>query len=126
VPFSGVTAGVALASASAAAAVGFHASARPLDTSVRRQVVTAHAWSVRCPVPLSHLRLLAVRYRGFDARSHTGELVVNEDAVQPLTRVFRRLYALGFPIHHMQLVDAYGARARRPADGDFSASFECR
>jgi hypothetical protein len=97
-----------------------------LDRSVRRELVAAHAWRANCPVPLSRLRVLNVTYRGFDRRSHIGQLVVNVDAVQPLTRVFRRLYALGFPIRHMQLSDTYGPRAVRPPDGDFTASFECR
>jgi len=117
---------VYVASASAAAAVGFHASARPLPSAIRHEVITAHAWSARCPVPLSHLRVLRVRYRGFDRRSHIGELIASQDAVRPLTRVFRRLYALRFPIHHMELADTYGPRAGRPPDGDFTASFECR
>src|SRR5689334_11487615 len=98
----------------AAVAHGFHASARPLDASIRHQVVAAHLWSARCPVPLSELRVLTVRYRGFDGRSHAGELIVNKDAVQPLTVVFRRLYALHFPIRHMQLSDTYGPRTSRP------------
>jgi hypothetical protein len=115
-----------VASALVAAAGGFHASARPLDASIRHGVLAAHAWSSRCPVPLSRLRVLTVRYRGFDGRSHAGKLIVNEDAVRPLTIVFRRLYGLGFPIHHMHLADAYGPRRSRPPDRDFTASFECR
>jgi hypothetical protein len=106
--------------------VAFHASARPLGAAVGREVVAAHAWSARCPVPLAGLRVLSVTYLGFDARPHTGELIVNEDAVRSLTLVFRRLYALRFPIHHMELADTYGPRAGRPPDGDFTASFECR
>jgi len=89
-------------------------------------VIAAHLWSARCPVSLSRLRVLRVTYRGFDGRSHTGELIVHANAVRPLEVVFRRLYALRFPIHHMQLADTYGPRAGRPADGDFTASFECR
>lgn len=77
-------------------------------------------------MPLSHLRVLSVGYRGFDGRAHTGRLIVNENAVRPLTLVFRRLYALRFPIRHMQLADTYGRRAGRPPDGDFTAAFECR
>jgi hypothetical protein len=77
-------------------------------------------------VPLSALRLLEVSYRGFDGRTHTGQLVVDERAAAPLADVFRRLYALRFPIHHMRLSDTYGPRASRPADGDVTASFECR
>jgi D-alanyl-D-alanine carboxypeptidase-like protein len=115
-----------LASAAVAATVGFHASAHPLSAGVRHDVVAAHEWNARCPVPLSHLRVLTVRYHGFDGRPHNGKLIVNEDAVRPLTSVFRRLYALHFPIRHMELTDTYGPRSRRPADGDFTASFECR
>src|SRR5262249_33666034 len=55
-----------------------------------------------------------------------GQLVVNARAVAPLSRVFRRLYQLGFPVHHMQLADTYGPTPSRPADGDFTAAFECR
>jgi D-alanyl-D-alanine carboxypeptidase len=89
-------------------------------------VIAAHLWNARCPVSLARLRVLTVTYRGFDGRAHTGRMIVNEDAVRPLTRVFRRLYALRFPIHHLQLSDTYGPRAGRAADGDFTASFECR
>ena len=63
---------------------------------------------------------------GFDCRTHTGQIVVNEDAAAPLATVFRRLYALRFPIRHMRFADAYGPSRAVPADGDISGSFECR
>jgi D-alanyl-D-alanine carboxypeptidase len=103
----------------------FHASIRPLPASVRAEL-TGPFWHSGCPVSLSQLRLLTVTYWGFDRRVHTGQLVVNEDAAAPLSRVFRRLYALHFPIHHMRLADGYGPKRSRPADGDVTASFECR
>ena len=105
---------------------GFHASARPLSPSIREDVVSAHEWHAGCPVPLSHLRVLTVTYRGFDGRTHAGQLLVNEAAVAPLTGIFRRLYAMHFPIRHMEISDTYGPTRGRPADGDFTASFECR
>jgi D-alanyl-D-alanine carboxypeptidase len=105
---------------------GFHASARPLPHGLQAQVIAAHEYHSGCPVPFSGLRLLRVSYWGFDGRTHTGGLVVNAAAVGPLTAVFRRLYVLHFPIHHMRASDEYGPRAGRPADGDITASFECR
>jgi hypothetical protein len=83
-------------------------------------------WERGCPVPLSQLRLLTVRHWGFDGRAHVGQLVVNRSAAAPLAMVFRRLYALHFPIRHLQLGDMYGPRGARPADGDVTGSFECR
>jgi hypothetical protein len=109
-----------------ASIAGFSSSARPLSPSVRADVVSAHEWHAGCPVTLSQLRVLTVTYHGFDGRTHTGQLVVGEAAVAPLTKVFRRLYELRFPIRHMQLSDTYGPSAGQPADGDVTASFECR
>jgi hypothetical protein len=56
----------------------------------------------------------------------TGQLVVNRSFAAPLTKVFRRLYELRFPIRHMRFGDAYGPSGVRPADGDVTYSFECR
>src|SRR5947209_11874242 len=118
---------LATASVTAVAAfAGFHASAKPLSPEVRHAVLSAHEWHSGCPVSFSQLRVLTVTYRGFDGRAHAGQLIVNLAAVGPLTKVFRRLYALRFPIRHMELADTYGPAVGRPRDGDFTASFECR
>jgi len=107
------------------ALLAFHSSIKPLPAPVRAQL-NGRFWHAGCPVPLSGLRVLTVTHWGFDKRVHTGQLVVNANAAAPLSRVFRQLYALRFPIPHMRLADAYGAARSRPADGDVTASFECR
>jgi D-alanyl-D-alanine carboxypeptidase len=114
-----------LALSIALAAPVFHTSTKPLPAPVRSEV-KARAWHVGCPVPLSGLRLLTVGYWGFDNRVHAGQLVVNESAAAPLAKVFRQLYELHFPIHHMRLADVYGPPKGRPRDGDVTGSFECR
>jgi hypothetical protein len=104
----------------------FHSSIKPLTAPVRSDLKASGAWHQGCPVPLSGLRVLTVTYRGFDKRSHTGRIVTNQRAAAPLAKVFRRLYELHFPIHHMHLSDAYGPARGQPADGDVTGSFECR
>jgi hypothetical protein len=101
-------------------------SIRPLTGAERGAIREAHEYHAGCPVTLPHLRLLAVRYVGFDHHSHWGELVVNARVASGLARVFAELYAMRFPIHHMQFGDTYGALKNAPQDGDFTASFECR
>jgi hypothetical protein len=101
-------------------------SIRPLTKAERAAVLQAHEYHHGCPVTLSQVRLLSVRYYGFDRRSHWGKLVVGARVAPRLARVFARLYAMRFPIHHMQFGDTYGARKHVPSDGDFTASFECR
>src|ERR1700738_919506 len=105
---------------------GFHASVQPVAPSTRAAVVTASEWHAGCPVSFYHLRVLSVSYRGFDKHVHQGQLIVNAADAPGLVKVFRRLYDMHFPIHHMALADTYGAGQGRPTDGDFSASFECR
>jgi hypothetical protein len=104
---------------------GFSSSVKPLPAPLASQLKAGGFWHQGCPVALSQLRLLSVSYRGFDGRDHTGELVVNQRAAR-LTAVFRQLYGLHFPIHHMSIADAYGPSSGRPRDGDVSGSFECR
>jgi D-alanyl-D-alanine carboxypeptidase len=68
--------------------------------------------------------VLTVRVRGFDHRTHRGQLIVNAKYARGLESVFAKLYALRFPVRHMRLSDTYGGP--RPKDGDVTASFECR
>jgi hypothetical protein len=111
----------------ASAALGASSSPiAPLTGAESRAILQAKEWHSGCPVALSELRVLTVRYYGFDGRSHWGRLVVNSRFAGKLQSVFAKLYAMRFPIHHMQFGDTYGSLKEVPEDGDFTASFECR
>jgi hypothetical protein len=107
------------------AALAFTSSIQPLPAPLEADL-TGTYWRAGCPVPLTQLRLLTVTHWGFDGKKHTGQLVVDKTAAVPLSRVFKKLYALRFPIRHMLLSDSYGPKSAQPADGDISGSFECR
>jgi hypothetical protein len=116
----------AVALALAGSALAAASSSRPLTTAERTAVREAHEYHSGCPTALSQLRLVTLRYIGFDGRSHLGELVVNQRVASGVSRAFAKLYSMRFPIHHMQFGDTYGALKNVPRDGDFTASFECR
>jgi hypothetical protein len=116
---------VGLELSQASTAPRFNASIRPLSAPQRAQLID-DAWHPGCPVALSELRLLSVSHVGFDGDTHIGQLVVNRDVARPLVNVFRRLYALRFPIRHLRVADIYGPRRLWPKDGDVSGSFWCR
>jgi hypothetical protein len=103
----------------------FHSAIRPLSPPERAQL-NGEFWHTGCPVPLPGLRLVTVSYWDFAGNMQTGGLVVNRTGAVPLTRVFRQLYRLRFPIRHMGFADAYGPKTGRPRDRDISGSFECR
>jgi hypothetical protein len=103
-----------------------HASSRPLTAAERQAVISAKEWHSGCPVSLSDLRVVTARYLGFDGRTHTGQILVKGSQARRVEEVLARLYAMRFPIRHMSFSDTYGPSAGRPADGDVTASFECR
>ncbi|HZD80440.1 MAG TPA: M15 family metallopeptidase [Actinomycetota bacterium] len=84
-------------------------------------------WHPGCPVPLSSLRLLSLRYWGFDGRVHEGPLVVDAAVAQPIVGVFRRLFRARFPIRRLHLAARYRPGHEDPNDRrDWTAAFNCR
>jgi hypothetical protein len=83
-------------------------------------------WRPGCPVGPSSLRLLHLRYVGFDHRSHTGTIVVNVAVVGDVEAIFRRLYAAGFPIHSMKPEDAFKGSDPASMAADNTSGFNCR
>lgn len=84
------------------------------------------SWHPGCPVPLRELRLVRLRYWGFDRQPHMGRLVVHADVARRVAGIFGRLYELSYPIRRMRLVDAYGADDRTSMEHDNTSAFNCR
>ncbi len=54
------------------------------------------------------LAIVDVRYRGFDARAHAGQIVVRKDLAREVQSIFRNLERLRFPIARVVSVARYG------------------
>jgi hypothetical protein len=125
-------AGVALLALLLVPAAGARGTGPSFTATVERvgpklaAAMTGVSWHPGCPVPISALRLVTLRYYGFDGRVHTGHLVVNEDATAAITGAFGRLYAARFPIRRMQLVDRYGGSDFASIQADNTSAFNCR
>jgi hypothetical protein len=115
---------LALSVALMAGAVPFESSIEPLSKPMQTRLKAGGFWKAGCPVALSDLRLLTVTHRDWRGQSVEGQLVVNRAAAPKLRVAFGRLYALRFPIRHMQFDDYYGPVGQRPSD--VTASFHCR
>ena len=115
---------LSLAATAQAADEGYGSAVHRLSPGLQK-TLTGTYWKPACPVPLSDLRVLTVRHWDFAGKPQTGQLIVNRRVADPLRSVFRQLYEAKFAIRYLQL-DIYEQRARLPADGDVSGSFECR
>ena len=100
-------------------------SIRPLSEPLKSNL--AHGqWHAGCPVALADLRLVTVPYVDFEGRTREGQIIVHRDVAGTVSKVFRKLYKLEFPIRHMRLSEMYGPRRAIPEDEDVTGSFWCR
>lgn len=90
------------------------------------QVLARSSWKPSCPVNPSQLRYLTMSFRGFDARAHTGEMLVNADVAQAVVSVFKRLFAAGFPLEAMRITSNAELNLPPTGDGNNTEAFVCR
>jgi hypothetical protein len=110
---------------SAATAPPYRSSVRPLPAWAK-DLMRGSSWHRGCPVALDALRLVRVRYWGFDRGAHMGNIVVHRHVADEVAHAFGRLYDARFPIRRMKLVDRYGASDRRSMAADNTSGFNCR
>jgi hypothetical protein len=99
-------------------------SVRRIDAGLRDRMRFSHRPG--CPVPWAELRYLRLRYVGFDAKVHTGEMVVHEDYAEAVTEVFEQLYDARWPIRRMRLVDDFAGDDDRSMAANNTSGYNCR
>ncbi|MCA9678039.1 MAG: M15 family metallopeptidase [Kofleriaceae bacterium] len=76
----------------------------------------------RCP-GFDQLAFVEVDHRTLDGGVARGELVVAREVAAATVRLFGRLFALGFPLRAMRLIDDHGADDARSMAADNSSAF---
>lgn len=109
----------------AAARLPFVAVVTPVPRSYRPTMIGV-SWKPGCPVAIDDLRIVTMTYRGFDGRVHLGRLMVNRDVARSVVRSFRAMYAAGFPIRRMELIESYGGSDDASMAADNTSAFNCR
>jgi poly-gamma-glutamate synthesis protein (capsule biosynthesis protein) len=97
-----------------------------LDATVCERITNV-SWrdDPRCP-RFDELAYLRLAYVTFDGGVAIGELLVAGAIAARTVELFRRLYALGFPIRQMKLVDDLGADDERSMSADNTSAFNFR
>lgn len=84
------------------------------------------SWKKGCPVSLQNLRLVKVGYIGFNGKSMQGELVVHKAVAEDVSEIFKELYAAGYPVKSVRLVDFYDGDDTHSMEADNSSAFNYR
>ena len=110
------------------AAIAIHGSLPPFTSSVARVTQADLRYSYRpgCPVAPAELRLVRLRYVGFDGKAHAGSLVVNAKVTTDVLAVFGYLYRQRFRIRRMEPIDAFSGSDDASMAADNTSAFNCR
>ncbi|HXS64296.1 MAG TPA: M15 family metallopeptidase [Streptosporangiaceae bacterium] len=93
---------------------------------IRHRSQVRYSWHPGCPVAFSRLRVITMTYRGFDHKVRMGRLIVNAAVTGKLIGVFRKLFAMRYPIRRMVPVDAYHGSDFASIEADNTSAFNCR
>lgn len=102
----------------------YESSVHRIDAALAERMRSSHRPG--CPVPLRDLRYLRMTHRDFDGRARTGEMVVHRRFTGQVRELFGRLYAAGWPIARMRLVDDYRADDDLSMAANNTSGFNCR
>ena len=105
------------------------AATTPTFTAEVSRVTAAdlrYSWRPGCPIGPAQLRTIRLRHWDFRGRSRVGILVVNAEEVRDVVTVFRRLYAVRFPIRRMLGVEVYKGSDDASMAADNTSGFNCR
>lgn len=86
-------------------------------------LMIGRSWKPDCPVSLEDLRYLTMSYWGYDGQVHEGHMVVHAKIAQEVVEIFGELFAAGFPIERMELVDVYDADDNRSMEANNTSCF---
>lgn len=93
-----------------------------------REEIVGRNWHPGCPVGLSDLREVTVRYVDFHGDVRSGPLIVARSVAADVLWVFRRLFRQGFEIKHVAIPGKW--HPTRPSDyfttRSVTAGFNCR
>jgi hypothetical protein len=106
-------------------AAGFLAVVTRIDHKTAQQM-RGVSWKPGCPVPIRDLRTIHMTHRGFDGKVHWGELVVHRNVAPRVVKVFRKMYAAGFPIRRMERIEKYDGSDDASMAADNTSAFNCR
>ena len=79
-----------------------------------------------CTVTRDELRYIHVRHYGFEGEVCEGELIVNAAIAQDVLEIFEELYAIGYRIEKIRLIDVYGADDELSMEDNNSSCFNYR
>jgi len=98
----------------------------PIDAKIKNRMLKGNSYREGCPVGLNDLRYVEVAYRDFNGQYNIGELIVHRSIADEVVSIFKKLYAIDYPIAKMELVSNYKGSDFASIEADNTSAFNCR
>jgi hypothetical protein len=98
---------------------------RPLGASGEKYV-TGRSWRTGCPVALTDLRVVMVRYINFEGSGSQGPLIVHRKHAKNVAKVMETMYLNQFQIAQIRPVDEFEADDDLSTLANNTSAFNCR
>jgi signal peptidase I len=98
---------------------------RLIDENYAKQMqgITYHK---ECPVSLNDLRIVNVKYLGFDHNVHFGDIVVHKDIALEISQIFEELFTISYSIRKIFPIEKYNGDDFESIEDDNTSAFNCR
>ena len=71
--------------------------------------IAGKSYKVSCPLPLAELRYLELVHKNLAGETLRGEMICHVQIATDVLDIFERLFAAGYPIEKVRLIDEYDA-----------------
>lgn len=79
-----------------------------------------------CPVPLSDLRIVNIKYLTFDKTVSYGDLIVHKDVAFEVNEIFQELFKIAYPIYQINPIEKYKADDFQSIEANNTSAYNCR
>jgi signal peptidase I len=98
---------------------------RVIDENYAKQM-QGITYQKECPVSLDDLRIVNVKYLGFDDSVHFGDIVVHKDIAFETSQIFEELFTISHPIRKIYPIEKYNGDDFESIEADNTSAFNCR
>ncbi|QKF66829.1 D-alanyl-D-alanine carboxypeptidase, peptidase M15 family [Arcobacter venerupis] len=79
-----------------------------------------------CPVSLDELRIVNVKYLGFDNNIYLGDIIVHKDLAFEVFEIFKELFEISYAIKQIIPIEKYNGDDFASIEADNTSAFNCR
>ena len=97
-----------------------------ITKELEQDLIDKKIWQPSCPIHFNRMKVLDVKYLGFDNETKIGRLMILDVIAHTVGKIFDELYAVGFKIEKIELINKYNGSDRASMEANNSSGFNCR